>query len=201
MAALTPEQFDRAQPKFTPSHQPVPGQRADGLMVEADGIMPAIVPGQREIGFIKDPDTPGRRVRLSVPHLPFERWIDEAGNVVSGVTKTTRVFKRNGKNMDDGNYGAKQEMERLKAGWVRYDDGLGRPREIDEWTPQTREKFIAARQKDQADMMGYEKKAWLDRQAKESESIQKALTNALESFADGAKKRTERADKLAKLDK
>ena len=211
MAVLTPEQFDRAQPKFTPTHQPHPGQKAAGMMIEVEDILPAPVPGQREIGTMKDPDTPGRKVHLAVPHLPYERWIDEAGNVVSGVIKTTRVYKKNGKPMDDGNFGAKMEVERLKAGWVRYDDGLGRPNSFedvdgkvvrgDSWTPEVRSALIAVRRKDQAETMQYEKKSWLDRQAKESESIQKALTSALESFSDGAKKRNERAEKLDKLNK
>lgn len=199
---LTPDQFDRAQPKFTPSHHPVPGQKTEGMMIDEEGIQPTGLSGQRVVGTIKDPENPGHRVQISVPHLPYERWIDDAGNVLSAVTRTTRVMKKNGKgSADDGSYKSKMELVRLQAGWVRYDDGLGRPSNLLDWTPAVRDALIAERRREQYDVMRYEEKVWLDKKKAESESVQRAMTDALTSFAEGQKSRQTRANKLAEIDK
>ena len=191
---LTPEQYERAQPKFKPSHEVNPGQSAEGLMIHAEGILPANVPGQRGVGILKDPENPGHRIEVSVPHLPYERWIDAAGTVCSCVVRTNRVQKKNGKgSTDDGNYRDRITRAYIGAGWVRYDDGLGMPNGT-EWTPVFRDKLIADRQKDQADVMRYEERTWLDKRKRESESVQKALTDALTTFADGAKQRAARTN-------
>ena len=209
---LTPDQIDRVCPKYTPTHTPVPGQKGDGLMIEAEGLMPANIPGQRNIGTMKDPDQPGRRVQLSVPHIPYERWIDEAGNLLCAVIRTNRVMKKNGRgSTDDGNFKSQMERERLKAGWVRYDDGLGKPSSFDdvngkkvivtEWTPEVREALMVVRKKEQAEIMNHEAKPWLDKVKRESETVMKAMTEALQTFAEGTKQRQARAAKLAELDK
>lgn len=198
---LTPEQFERAQPPFKSSHNPDPGQKGDGLMIHADGLLPASVPGQRIVGSLRDPENPGHRVQISVPHLPYERWIDEAGNVLSAAIRTNRVQRKRGGSVDDGNFKAQMEKERLKAGWVRYDDGLGKPQHVGDWTPEARDKLIKQRRKEQGDMMAYEAKPWLDKMKKESLEVQKALTDALSTFAEGAKDRSARAAKRAELDK
>lgn len=173
-------------------------------MITAEGTTPANVPGQRIIARVQDADSPGRLVEVSVPHTPYERWIDDAGNVCNCPVKTNRVHKKGGKgSVDDGNYQSQVTNKAfLAARWVRFDDGLGRDHSrYSTWTPEARQKLIDERQQAQAARGAAESKAFLDKQKQQSEEIAKAMTNALQTFADGQKDRERRALKKAELDK
>ena len=78
--------------------------------VHAQNTDPAPILGTRE-GRID-----GKTV--SVPWAYYERWINDAGNVVTPPLSTTRAGI-----VDGGTYKTQMENEFTAAGWVHYDNG------------------------------------------------------------------------------
>lgn len=72
--------------------------------------------GQRVVGKSEE------GAEISVPHAYYEEWVDDCGNLLNVVMKTTRVTEtRNGKVAfaDDSSYYHKRERRMRRCGWVR----------------------------------------------------------------------------------
>lgn len=194
-----PEMFDRAQPKWKSS------QPGEDYMIKAEGLTPATIPGQRIVGSMRDPDVPGYTVQVAVPHLPYERWIDDAGNVCSCPVKTNRVKKKNGSSVDDGNYHTQvTERAYLRAGWVRFDDGKGYipTKAHPAWTPEARQALIDERLTLQRQRTNAQEVKHLDQRKREADQFRKDLLETVRSVKEeGEADRQRRASKRAELDK
>lgn len=165
------------QPKWTSN------QKGPDCMVNVHGFRPANVPGQRVVAIIEDDQNPLRKVRCAVPHLPYERWIDEAGNVLSVPMKTTRVML-DGRFVDDSNHSVVKEQDLYKAGWLKYDKGArGEPQE--NWDKR-REKVIAERQSYQTKLMLAAEERYNFQEEKKKKSMVEAMTQSMTQFMETA---------------
>ena len=188
---------DRNAPQWTSS------QGGDNYMIHVDGVNRIQLEGQRVVAQTRDDRQPSRRVDVSVPHTPYEKWIDLEGNVRNIPMKTTRVMerRRNGSGMqsvDQGNYAAEISQHLLSCGYMRYDaPPTGETMAV--WEARRETEIATRRNEHNAEAMAEQKK-WLDKVEHEKHSIQQALTSALESFSDGVKQRTDRAERKKKLD-
>ncbi len=163
-------------------------------LVEAQDMIPARVPGQRVIAITRDDQKPNRKVEVSVPHLPYEKWIDAEGNVRQVPMKTNRVTRgRNGKSTDDGNYYSQMERHYLACGWLRYDrppTGVS----LEQWAVD-REVHIQERRTVQNENEKEVSTKFQEETKIKAGQMKDALLEALESFNDGKKERAARADR------
>lgn len=193
---LTTAEQEKLAPRWTSS------QPGDDYMIPAQDLIPARVPGQRVVAITRDDRKPGRKVEVSVPHLPYEKWIDNEGNVRQVAMKTNRVKNKNGASVDSGNYYSQMERHYLNIGWKRYD------RTPEGSTPEAwavdREKLITLRRTDHdAEEAATEVKFAEEAKLKgkiEGMAIAEAMKEGFESFKEGARDRSDRASKRAKLE-
>lgn len=184
------DKFHLPAPKWTPT------QRGPSYMISAEELEPAPVPGQRVIGEVRDDRHHRRVVEVSTTHLPYELWIDTAGNILQLPIKTTRCLNKKGQPADDSAHAEQQRNLHWSAGWLRFDTGAyGEDRE--HWLAR-RDAEIAERRGFQAEDM----KAAEDRfdAEKQKEEFAKEMAASAESLGDGAADRARRAAKRAKLD-
>lgn len=172
-----------------------PTQRGDHYMLQASGREPAIMSGQRVVGHVVDDRDPRRRIEIAVSHLPYELWMDDAGNILQMPTRTTRCLKRRGQRLvsaDDSSHREEQYRLHLAAGWLSWERGtMMEP--LDAWLAR-RDAVLAERRGlaiADAAAINARMEATLAEQKTRDE-----LAAEMPSFADGARERKSRAARI-----
>lgn len=159
----------------------------DAYMVRAEGLTPAPIEGQRVIAIRPD----GLEdVEVSVPHLPYEYWITDAGNVVSVPIRTNRVRKGN-VSIDNSTYKDMMVNACYRRGWLKFHSGAyGEDKKA--WLAR-RSKVIAERQKRQRLKTEQAEAELREKDRQQGLKLQEAVAKAFETLADGDNDRARRA--------
>jgi hypothetical protein len=190
MSNKTPEQLaqdERIFPTRWTSTQP--DQNSKGYMIKASDLKPPMHPmGQRVTGYVQ---TEEGRKEVSVPHLYYEKWIDDAGNIRTPAMRSTRAME-NGMPIDtENNYHRQMTRDFYAAGWLHFERGNGQ--ETKEAWLARRDSVIAERRSQQAVAMEAVEKRHMDGKRARNAEMQEALTASFETIAANMAARVERA--------
>ena len=124
---------------------------------------------QREMQRVIGRNAEGKEV--SVPHLPYQWWVDNAGNVVPLVISTNRDLKQM-----SHTYRFAIVDERRRAGWFEYED-----------TPECKAE-IERRQKAHAENSSQFAHAFESSERRMTDSVEKVLEKVAEKLGEVAAK-------------
>lgn len=136
------------------------------------------IPGQKVRGYTDE----GKPV--AVPHVPYEPWIDPAGNVINLPIKTSRV-----KGGDDSAYEFDIKRRKARRGWTPWnytpqfhmDSKYGILCSEEEW-PTRRLQIVEQKRAEHAKMSAQYNAIWKSKNDQDIARTQEGMTRALEGF-------------------
>lgn len=197
ISELTEEEQEKLFPTTWTTTQPDP--KGHSYMVGVTDDNKAIIPGsddsgQRVTGTVLD----GEEVsEVSIPHLPYEKWIKGCGSVCCMPIQPSRALDQG--RFADGDQSLRNRLTQdfLIANHVRYRDGYGHKsyRETPEWVAEwkaMREGFIADRQAKQAARMRKADKKHEAAVAKDKVKLQAMIMEGFKSMVESARDKADR---------
>lgn len=151
--------------------------------------------GQR---IVSQHDDDGETKFVSVPHQPYERWIDPAGFVCPLLVSPNRLAK------EDPTYAATMKAQKTAAGWLPYDSlPAGSGLTMKEWEIK-REEVIQERQTRRARHEAAYAKAFQAREElianKTGEELAKAIRSIGPAIVDAVDQMDQKRTKRAKAE-